>query len=283
MRRLAEACALVALAIAAAGPVAAQAQDDVDLQLVLAVDVSHSMDYQEQELQRDGYVAAFRDPEVIRAIRQGARGRIAVTYLEWSGADTQQVVVPWTLIDGAAAAEAFAVRLATQAISRGHTTSISGVLAFAARHFEEAPFRSGRRVIDISGDGINNSGPPVDAVRDRIVADGVVINGLPILDGSAPDADSLGLAGLDLYYTRCVVGGGGAFVIPVRNRGDFASATKQKLLLEISDLAGEPRLLRAQHAPPEQHFNCRTGGWHRQRPESRWYRWCVAAGICEAR
>jgi hypothetical protein len=138
-------------------------------------------------------------------------------------------------------------------------------------------------VIDISGDGINNSGPPVDAIRDRIVADGIVINGLPILDASAPDAGSLGLAGLDLYYSRCVIGGGGAFVIPVRSRADFASATRQKLLLEISDVSGEARLFKAQHAAPEPSFNCRTGGWHRQRPESRWYRWCVAAGICEGR
>ena len=280
MRRLVQAHALAALVIAA-GSVAAHAEIDVDLELVLAVDVSHSMDYQEQQLQRDGYVAAFRDPEVRRAIGLGPRGRIAVTYLEWSGADTQHVVVPWTLIDSPLAAEAFAERLAARPVARGHTTSLSGALAFAARHLEEGPFRAARRVIDISGDGINNAGAPVDLVRDRIVADGVVINGLPILEINAYQDPEI--PGLDVYYSRCVIGGGGAFVIPVRARSDFASATRQKLLLEISLLGSEPRLLKAQHTPPDRGFNCRTGGWHRPQAESRWFRLCVAMGICEPR
>jgi hypothetical protein len=282
MRRLVQAHALAALVIAA-GAGAALAQVDVDLELVLAVDVSHSMDHREQQLQRDGYVAAFRDEEVRRVIRHGPRGRIAVTYLEWSGTDAQRVVVPWTLIDGPAAAEAFAAGLAVQPVSRGHTTSISAALAFSARHIEESPFRGARRVIDISGDGINNAGPPVDLIRDRIVADGIVINGLPVLDLNAPAIEDSDIPGLDVYFSSCVIGGGGAFVVPIRTTSDFASATRQKLLLEISGIMGEPRVLLAQHQPADRAFDCRRGGWQRQRPESRWQRWCVAIGICQPR
>jgi hypothetical protein len=283
MWRLAKAHALTALVIAAASPVAANARIDVDLELVLAVDVSQSMDYQEQQLQREGYVAAFRDPEVRRAIGLGPRGRIAVTYVEWSGSETQQVVLPWTLIDSQAAAEAFAQTLATQPISRGHTTSISGALAFSGQLLQESPFHSTRRVIDISGDGINNSGAPVAIVRDRLVGEGIVINGLPILDGNSSASSEADIPGLDLYYSNCVIGGAGAFVVPIRARSDFTAATRQKLLLEISDVLSQPRIVRAQHVLPDRTFNCQTGTWHRPRNDSRWHRLCVAMGLCEPR
>lgn len=281
MRRLARIHALIALVVAASSPTAAMAQVDVDLALVLAVDVSHSMDYAEQQLQRDGYTAAFRDAEVLRAIRLGPRGRIAVTYLEWSGPDTQQIVVPWTLIDGPASAEAFAASLSELPVSRGHTTSLSGALAFSGRQLEQSPFRGARRVIDISGDGINNAGPPVALVRERLINEGIVINGLPILDRNNSGEEESDIPGLDVYYSRCVIGGAGAFVVPVRTRWDFLSATRQKLLLEISNLLDQPRLFKAQHTPPDRSFNCRTGDWYRDRQESRWYRFCVMLGLCE--
>ncbi|HXF54287.1 MAG TPA: DUF1194 domain-containing protein [Hyphomicrobiaceae bacterium] len=282
MRRQVQAHALAVLVIAA-GAGAAQGQIDVDLALVLAVDISHSMDHREQQLQRDGYVAAFLDADVRRVIRQGPHGRIAVTYLEWSGADTQHVVLPWTLIDGPAAADLVARRLAAHPISRGHTTSISAALAFSARQLKDSPYRAARRVIDISGDGINNAGPPVDLVRDGIVGDGIVINGLPILDSNAHAAEDPELPGLDTYYSHCVIGGAGSFVVPIRSETDFAAATKQKLLLEIAGLMGAARVIRAQNQSPARVFDCRRGGWQRQRPESRWHRWCVAIGICEPR
>jgi len=282
MRRQVQAQALAALVIVASAD-AAQGQIDVDLELVLAVDVSHSMDQREQLLQRDGYVAAFLDADVRRVIGQGPRGRIAVTYLEWSGADTQRVVLPWTLIDGPAAADLVARQLAAQPVSRGHTTSISAALAFSARQLKESPFRAARRVIDISGDGINNAGPPVDLVRDGIVADGIVINGLPILDSNGHAVDDAELPSLDTYYSHCVIGGAGSFVVPIRTEADFAAAIKQKLLLEIAGIMEAPRMIRAQNEPPARVFDCRRGGWQRQRPESRWHRWCVAIGICEPR
>src|SRR5262245_31282417 len=158
----------------------ALAQVLVDLELVLAVDVSLSMDLDEQRLQRDGYVAAFRDAEVQKAIQAGILGRIAVTYVEWAGPFSQQVVLPWTLIDSSSAAEKFAERLESQPISRMRMTSVSGGLTFAAGQFGNG-FTGTRRVIDISGDGPNNSGVPVTPVRDELVSRGIVINGLPIV------------------------------------------------------------------------------------------------------
>ena len=241
MRRLVQAHALAAVVIAA-GSVAANAQIDVELELVLAVDVSHSMDYQEQQLQRDGYVAAFRDPEVRRAIALGPRGRIAVTYLEWSGTGTQHVVMPWTLIDSAAAAEGFAVRLATQSIGRGHTTSISGALAFSVRHFEQSPFRGARRVIDISGDGPNNRGRPLALARAEALAQGIVINGLPILN-DRPQPWTLPTPiefGLDRYYAEQVIGGPGSFTVVAEDFTAFREAVLTKLILEIAGIEGAP-------------------------------------------
>ena len=137
----------------------ARADTNVDLELVLAVDVSWSMDPEEQRLQRDGYVEAFRDPQIIKAIQSGPQGRIAVTYVEWAGPDIQFVVVPWMLIDGAKAAQGWPTRLAERQISRHRMTSISSALQFSARQFDASPYRGLRRVIDVSGDGPNNSGP----------------------------------------------------------------------------------------------------------------------------
>ena len=165
----------------AAGGAPALAQTQVDLELVIAVDVSLSMDLDEQRLQRDGYVAAFRDPEVHKAIASGPHGRIAVTYMEWAGPPTQQVVMPWTRHRRPAAARAFADRLEAAPISRARMTSISPALHFSGRLFETSGVKGIRRVIDVSGDGPNNAGVPVVPVRDELVAKGIVINGLPIM------------------------------------------------------------------------------------------------------
>jgi hypothetical protein len=170
-----------ALAASGLGAAAAAAQTRVDVELVIAVDVSLSMDTDEQRLQRDGYVAAFRDPELHRAIAAGADGRIAVVYMEWAGPSSQNVVVPWTVIDSPAAARAFADRLAAQPISRLRLTSIGAALHVARTLLAESRFAGMRRVVDVSGDGPNNSGPPAPTARDALVADGVVVNGLPIM------------------------------------------------------------------------------------------------------
>ena len=185
-------------------PLPAAALEPVDLELVLAVDVSYSMDLDEQRLQRDGYVEAFRDPMIIKAIQSGQHGRIAVTYIEWAGWDVQEIVVPWTIVDGPETGEALARRLVQAPISRQRRTSVTGALVFSERQFGKGGFSGERRVIDVSGDGPNNSGPPVEPARDAVVAKGVVINGLPIVLKTGGPFD---IPNLDEYYANCVVGG----------------------------------------------------------------------------
>ncbi len=222
----------------------------VDVELVLAVDISLSMDPEEQRLQRDGYIAALRDPEIIKAIRAGQYGRIAVTYMEWAGADVQIHLVPWRVIDGRESAEAFIAELAGKEYSRYRRTSISAALDYSMRLFDDTAFRSARRVIDVSGDGANNSGPPLTQIRDRIVEAGVVINGLPIILRPTMGYSSWDLPNLDQYYANCVIGGAGSFMIPITKPEEFSTATRQKLLLEISGLTPAPRIMRTQLGPP---------------------------------
>ena len=233
----------------------ALAQSAADLELVIAVDVSLSMDLDEQRLQRDGYVAAFRDPEVHKAITSGPNGRVAVTYVEWAGPLTQQVVLPWTTIDGAAAARAFADRLEATPISRARMTSISAALQFSGDLFGSSGVRGIRRVIDVSGDGPNNAGVPVAGVRDALVAQGFVINGLPIMLKMA--TGFFDLADLDRYYSDCVIGGTGAFMVPIKEKSEFLTATRRKLLLEIAGHETPARIIRAQ--APEEASDCLIG------------------------
>ena len=236
----------------------ARAEVPVDLELVLAVDVSLSMDLEEQRLQRDGYIAAFRDPEIIRAIRAGGVGRIAVQYVEWAGPSSQQVVLPWTLIDGAAAGLAFAEKLDAQPISRMRMTSVSSALDFSGTQFGKSEFVGARRVIDISGDGPNNAGVPVTGVRDDLVANGIVINGLPIMVRPS-SAGFFDITALDHYYEDCVIGGPGAFMIPIRDKSEFAPAIRRKLLLEISAIEPAPKLWHAQIEKREPRIDCLIG------------------------
>lgn len=237
-------CALVWLAAVNA---ATAAEEAVDIELVLAVDVSGSMDADELVLQRYGYVAAFRHRDVIGAITSGFLGRIAVTYVEWAGPYSQVVTVPWRVVDGAASAREFADILddAPTAYIRG--TSISGGLAFSAGLFGGNGIEGTRRVIDISGDGANRQGIPVEVARDEVLARGIVINGLPLLLKPRPYFWSGG-GGLDEYYHDCVIGGPGAFIIAVTKKSHLARAVRRKLVLEI---AGAPprAFLALAHAP----------------------------------
>lgn len=229
----------------------------VGSELVLAVDVSPSMDVREQILQRRGYVAAFRDPEVIAAITSSSYGRIAVTYVEWAG-DYHKVIVPWRVIGSRDDAMAFADELASQPMSQHEGTSISGGLLFAADQFATSPVTGLSRTIDISGDGANNLGPPVPTTRDAVVARGITINGLPItirpsLSGWPPSAFDL-----RHYYEDCVIGGPGAFVRAVEDAAGFDVAIRDKLVLEVAGLAPEV-VLAADNVPPRPQADCLIG------------------------
>lgn len=238
MRRL-----LAALLLLAA-PAGADTEDpprqvtEVDLALVLAVDVSRSMSVDDLQIQRQGYAAALTSADVMEAIGGGFLGRIAVTYVEWSGAGWQRVVADWTLIEDAEDARTLSDTILFGASGTQRRTSISEGLMFSARRFADNPFPALRRVIDISGDGPNNQGPAVTGARDAVVAAGITINGLPLM--TQDDAFAIwSIEDLDLYYRDCVIGGPGAFVVPVRHWSEFAEAVRRKLVLEISGLAAE--------------------------------------------
>lgn len=243
---------ILCFALAAAErPAASGAALPVDLELVLAVDVSGSIDEDEAKLQRQGYLAALVDARLMRAIRSGQYGRIAVAYVEWADAYYQRTVVDWTLIFDEKSARAFAARLAAAPLTSAPWTSISGAIDYGAKLFAGNGYEGIRRVIDISGDGRNNRGRPVTAARDEAVARGITINGLPIVNdrlnpwGGPPDPE------IDLYYERHVIGGPGAFVIAAKNFDAFAAAILSKLIMEIAGTT--PRESRAASSPSARH------------------------------
>ena len=226
--------AAIAVLLFLSAPALSQGQrDEVDLALVLAVDVSRSMDPEEQELQRQGFVDALRSPLVHNAIKGGTLGRILLTYVEWSGETDQNIVVPWTLLDSSDSAIKFATTLSNGPISRLRRTSISGAIDFGVRLLQSADADAARKVIDISGDGPNSSGRSVTAARDEAVSQGVVINGLPIMLKRPSGFGDM--ENLDLYYGDCVIGGRGAFLVPVRERAQFAEAIRNKIVREIAE------------------------------------------------
>ncbi|NKB50465.1 MAG: DUF1194 domain-containing protein [Alphaproteobacteria bacterium] len=217
-------------------PLQASAQTAVDLELALGIDVSRSIDAGEARLQRQGYINAFRDPELIEAIETGILGRIAVGYYEWAGFGHADIIVDWRAIDGAASANAFADALQQNIPLSASRTSISGAIEFAQPWFDNNGFDGTRRVIDISGDGPNNWGSLVTTARDNAVAAGITINGLPILDPGGGPFSRFNIANLDLYYRNCVIGGTGAFLVVAADFNDFARAVRRKLVLEIAGL-----------------------------------------------
>jgi hypothetical protein len=234
----------------------ASAAVQVDAELVLAVDVSYSMDPDEQQLQREGYIAAITSREFLQAMKNGMNGRIAMTYFEWAGSHHQQIIVPWRLIDGPESADAFAADIGRARYTRASRTSISSALLFAAPLFEGSGYRGIRRVIDVSGDGVNNNGPPVTMVRDEVVAKGITINGLPILL-KRPNASTLDIDQLDIYFEDCVIGGPGAFVIPIKERDQFKEAIRTKLVLEIAGRQPEHRIVPVAASAPR--ISCTIG------------------------
>lgn len=228
----------------------------VDLELVIAVDVSYSMEPEELSVQRAGYVEAFRSPEVIAALRGGPLGKIAVTYVEWGGKAVQ--VMPWTLLYDARTAREFAGALERQPLRRIGFTSISNTLAVGRALFQASPFRASRRVIDISGDGPNNAGAPAPLARNNTLAQGITIDGLPIMLRSAPDTASI--PDLDVYYRECVIGGPGSFLLKVKHIDEFAAAILAKLVIEISGLkVSRQEETRASPVQYGQAYNCFIG------------------------
>lgn len=229
---------LAALALLAFALQPALAQKTaVDVELVIAVDVSGSIDPVEARLQRDGYYAALTNPKVIRAIQSGVLGKIGVVYMEWAGSHYQRTVIDWTLIDSAGNAKQFIDKLADVPPTSQRWTSISGAIDYAMTLFRQSPFEGTRRVIDVSGDGSNNNGRSVLEARKEALDQGVVINGLPIINdrptvwGGAPELY------LDKYYEDNVIGGPGAFMIVADGFEKFGDAILTKLIMEV---AGTP-------------------------------------------
>ena len=233
--RLIAICLSSLILVGAAGAQGAGGAMEVDLELVLAVDVSGSMDDEEHAVQRAGYVAAIGHPDFVRAIQAGAYQRLALTYVEWAGPSLQATVMPWRLIDGAASAGAFAADLAARPITQIRGTSISGALVYSTALFDNNVYDGLRKVIDVSGDGPNRNGIPVDVARDLAVGRGIVINGLPIMI-----RPSRSFVSLDRYYAGCVIGGPGAFVLPVTKVEEVAEAIRRKLILDIAARPGSP-------------------------------------------
>jgi len=237
----------------------APAQQPVDVELVLAVDVSLSMSHEELEIQRRGYAGALVHDDVVAAIQGGLHGRIAIAYFEWAGMGSQRLVLPWTMISSLDEARQVAGHLTADPPSSARRTSISGALDFALTLFQESSFRGLRRVVDISGDGPNNQGLPVDIARDALVSRGITINGLPLMTNGGLTT-RFDVRDLDAYYSECVIGGPGAFMLPVDDWDQFAEAVRRKLVIELagtgrSQTANSPQPLQVQASD----YDCMVG------------------------
>ena len=213
--------------------------EEVDVALVLAADVSGSMTAAELHNQRDGLASAFRDPALLRVIQAGPLGRVAVSYVEWAGPTEQWIVVPWFVVSTPQDASLLAERIAQVPDAHGWDTSVSAALLFASQQFDRSDIVADRKVIDVSGDGPNNAGPPVDFVRDLVVAAGITINGLP-MNGAAEQGGPFAYLwepsrpDIGRYYEDCVTGGVNAFTMPVTGPEQFQVAIRRKLVLEIA-------------------------------------------------
>jgi len=233
--------AVALLALCSSAPAAPQ---QVDLKLVLAVDVSGSIDSEEFQLEREGTADAFADPEVLKAIQGGSLGKIAVAMLDFSSPQFDKVILDWTVIKDKASAMAFADSIRNAPRTPGRRTSVSSALELGSLLLEssEKDIVATRRVIDVTGDGPNNDGNSMTEAHDKTIAQGVIVNGLPVMDemanGYFPE--------LDKYYAGCVTGGRGAFVVVVHSYKDYSAAMRHKLILEISQ--NETLLKQAQDA-----------------------------------
>jgi uncharacterized protein DUF1194 len=228
-------------------PPAVRAAEPVDLLLVLAADVSRSVTEPKFKLQREGAAAAITHPEVVRAITSGPNRRIAVCFVEWATAGQQNIVIDWTVIDAGESARSFGDKLVELPRSFAGSTSISHAIDFAVIQLERSPFRAERRVIDISGDGNNNSGRSVTDARDEALAKGITINALviltPLSESFRPEHTNPP-GGLEKYFQDNVIGGFGAFTVVAENHEAFGRALTKKLIAEIAGLP-QPQLAAA--------------------------------------
>jgi len=226
---------LALLVLVAAPP--AHAAPPVDVALVLVGDVSRSIDDGELQLQKQGYAAALTSPEVVAAISGGEHGAVAVAYVEFAGAGEVRTVLDWTVLRDAGTAGDFATHLAAAPRSFVGRTAIGDAIAFARTVLDNGGWAGARPVIDVCGDGTNNSGQTVTAARDTVVALGVTINGLAIINEKATGymaAHTHPPGGLANYYRDNVIGGPGAFVLEIHDFADFGDALRRKLLQEIA-------------------------------------------------
>ena len=223
----------------------ARAGEPVDVALVLVSDVSRSVDDAEFRMQKQGYAAAFNDPRVLAAIRGGAIGAIAVAYVEFAGAYEVRTVMDWRVIRDPAGVRAMTDTIEAAPRSFWGRTSISAGIDRAMQLLSEAPVETTRRVIDVAGDGTNNSGRSVEAARDDAVAAGVTVNGLAIINENPVSytfAHVQPPGGLTEWYRQNVTGGPGSFVVEVREFQAFGEAMTRKLINEIASLPLPGRL-----------------------------------------
>ncbi len=223
-------------------PMSGRAQT-VDVAIALAADVSRSIDDEEFQLQRRGYAAAVTSPRFLQAIQSGPHGAVALCFIEWAGPGEQAVVAKWMVIRDGEAATEFANILRDAPRSFVGRTAIGAGIDFARAQFGADGVTAVRRVIDVSGDGTNNSDRPVTDARDEAVANGITINGLAIINEKTGGVPGTFLyshthppGGLPNYYRENVIGGPDAFVVQIINFGTFAEAMTNKLVTEISRL-----------------------------------------------
>jgi hypothetical protein len=228
----------------------------VDVELILATDISYSMDMDELAVQREGYAQALVSKEFLQALKSLPNSKIAVTYFEWAASGDQKIIIPWRLIEGPETADAVANEIMKTPVRRASRTSISGAIYFAMPLFDQDPYHGLRRVIDISGDGPNNSGSPVVGARDEALSKGIVINGLPIMV-KEPSHSTMDIDNLDFYYEDCVIGGPGSFVVSIKDRDKFKEAIRTKLLLEVARKEPERRIVPV--AEKEPRVSCLIG------------------------
>ena len=213
----------------------ALADEEVDLELVLLADASGSIDDAEIQFQRLGYATAITHPQVIDAILQGYAQRIAVTYVEWGDETSQEVVVPWTVIDGPESAAAFANALMEPPRLAWGFNAIGSALLTGQALIDTNEYDGLRKVIDFSADSANNfGGPPIEVARAAVVAKGTIINGLAILCRDDDCGGRPNYYDLEAAFADQIVGGPGAFVVTVDGRNSFADAVRKKLVLEIA-------------------------------------------------
>jgi hypothetical protein len=233
---------LLAALLAGAPAVGQEGREPVDLELLLLADASGSIDQVETRLQRQGYAEAMADPEVLWAIANGGeRGRIAVAFVEWAGARSQDVVVDWMVVEDEASARAFGARLMAAPRRATGTNAIGAAIMRGLALIEGNAFEGWRKVIDLSGDSIWNPRPPtVVQARDAAIGQGVVVNGLAILCEDCSGRPGGG--DLEQEFTDQLIGGPGAFVVTANGRDAFAAAVRRKLILVIAD--ARPRVTR---------------------------------------